>query len=294
MIGVIIVELLDARNDFIFKKIFGSENNKDVLLAFLNSTFMEAGEPPLTEIVLMNPYTDKDAPADKQSILDIKAKTAEGKRINIEMQLFNPYNMEKRTLFYWSEMYYHQIQKGDDYSQLKKCVTINILNYSCLPNDRHHNVFHLREDHTGIQLNNDLEIHVMELTKLEEQAVPLTGGLINWLLFLKGVEQPNWEVLTMNEPMLKKAMDTLEFLSQDAATRMEYDARMKYLRDEASRMNGAKAEGRAEGRAEGERNKAEAMVRELLALGVETSIIVRASGLSEQEVLSLKTQMGRH
>lgn len=89
-------------------------------------------------------------------------------------------------------------------------------------------------------------------------------------------------------------MDTLEFLSQDAATRMEYDARMKYLRDEASRMNGAKAEGRAEGRAEGERNKAEAMVRELLALGVETSIIVRASGLSEQEVLSLKSQMGRH
>ncbi|OMF98508.1 hypothetical protein BK147_09760 [Paenibacillus sp. FSL R7-0337] len=62
----------------------------------------------LTEIILMNPYTDKDAPAEKQSILDIKAKTAEGKRINIEMQLFNPYNMEKRTLFYWSEMYYHQ------------------------------------------------------------------------------------------------------------------------------------------------------------------------------------------
>lgn len=59
------MELLDARNDFIFKKIFGSENNKDVLLAFLNSTFMESGEPPLTEIILMNPYTDKDAPAEK-------------------------------------------------------------------------------------------------------------------------------------------------------------------------------------------------------------------------------------
>ncbi|WP_254075304.1 Rpn family recombination-promoting nuclease/putative transposase [Paenibacillus tritici] len=44
-------------------------------------------------------------------------------------------------------MYYHQTQKGDDYSQLKKWVTINILNYSCLPNDRHHNVFRLREDH---------------------------------------------------------------------------------------------------------------------------------------------------
>ena|GEM_PF-3338090 len=81
------MELLDPRNDFIFKRIFGSESNKDVLLAFLNSTFLEAGEPPLTEIILMNPYTDKDTPHDKQSILDIKAKTAEGKLINIEMQL---------------------------------------------------------------------------------------------------------------------------------------------------------------------------------------------------------------
>lgn len=106
----------------------------------------------------------------------------------------------------------------------------------------------------------------------------------------------------MNEPMLKKAMDTLEFLSQDAATRMEYDARMKYLRDEASRMNGAKAEGRAEGRAEGiaegiakgEQKRAEAIVLELLALGVETSVILKASGLTEQQILRLKAQMGKH
>lgn len=48
-------DLLDPKNDFVFKRIFGSEENKDILLAFLNRTFMEAGEPPLTEIILMNP-----------------------------------------------------------------------------------------------------------------------------------------------------------------------------------------------------------------------------------------------
>ncbi len=57
-------ELLDPRNDFVFKRILGSEENKDVLLAFLNRTFSESGEAPLTEIVLLNPYTDKDAPLD--------------------------------------------------------------------------------------------------------------------------------------------------------------------------------------------------------------------------------------
>lgn len=278
------MKLLDPRNDFIFKKIFGSESNKDVLLAFLNSTFLEAGEPPLTEIILLNPYTDKNAPQHKQSILDIKAKTTGGQLLNIEMQLFNPYFMEKRTLFYWSNMYFHQLQQGRSYSELKKCVTINILNYNCLPNDRYHNVFHLREDHTLIPLIEDIEVHIMELPKLPEQPLPKAKGLSNWLLFLKGVNPEQQEVLTMNEPMLKKAMDTLEFLSQDEQTRIEYEARLKYLLDEASRVAGAKAEGIAEGIAEGKQEVA----RNLLAAGVDIAIIVKASGLSEDEIVKLK------
>ncbi|ETT72024.1 hypothetical protein C173_15684 [Paenibacillus sp. FSL R7-277] len=152
--------------------------------------------------------------------------------------------MEKRTLFYWSEMYYHQIPKGSNYNTLKKCVTINILNYSCLKNDRYHSVFHLREDHTGISLLEDIEIHVIELTKLDEHSVSLEeGGLVNWLLFLKGVDKSNWEVLAMNEPMLKKAMDTLEFLSQDTVARMEYQARMKALSDERRVLRGLERRG---------------------------------------------------
>ncbi|MBW7474826.1 Rpn family recombination-promoting nuclease/putative transposase [Paenibacillus oenotherae] len=98
----------------------GISHSNLIELAFLNSTFRDAGESPLSEIVLLNPYTEADSPDDKQSIMDIKAKTAKGELLNIEMQLFNPYHMEKRTLFYWSEMYYHQIPKGSNYNTLKK------------------------------------------------------------------------------------------------------------------------------------------------------------------------------
>lgn len=134
-------DLLVPKNDFVFKRIFGSEENKDLLLAFLNHTFQEAGEQPLTEIVLMNPYTDKDSPHDKQSIFDIQAKTVDGKLINIEMQLFNRYDNEKRTLYYWSKQYASQLEEGQSYKKLKKCVIINILNFSIIPNERYHNVF---------------------------------------------------------------------------------------------------------------------------------------------------------
>lgn len=273
-------DLLDPKNDFVFKRIFGSEENKDVLLAFLNNTFIEAGESPLTDILLMNPYTDKDAPRDKQSIFDIRAKTTKGELINIEMQLFNQYDIEKRTLFYWSKQYSGQLEEGQRYRQLKKCVTINILNYAFLPNDRYHSVFHLSEDHSNIPLSNDIEIHIMELSKLDEQKIPIEGGLVNWLLFLKGVSKSNWEVLTMNEPVLRKAMDTLEFLSQDAEARRLYEMRQKFLHDEASMIAGA--------REEGEQKRAVEVAKKLLAKGTDTATIADISGLSKEEVDQLK------
>ncbi|KJD45136.1 Rpn family recombination-promoting nuclease/putative transposase [Paenibacillus terrae] len=298
---ILVVEMLDPRNDFLFKRIFGSEENRDVLLTFLNRTFEEAGKPPLTEIVLLNPYTDKDAPRDKQSILDIRARTSEGQLINVEMQLFNKYDMDKRTLFYWSKQYAGQLYEGQSYKLLRKCVTINILNYSFLPNSRYHNVFHLTEDRTGIPFSDDMELHFLELPKLDEHEIPAgSGGLVNWLLFLKGSNPSQWEVLAMNEPGLKKAMTTLEFLSQDKEARLQYEARQKYLHDEASMIEGAreeglklgksegKAEGKAEGKVEGERQKAIEIARNMLNMGLEIDVIVKASGLSESEVRSLK------
>lgn len=128
----------------------------------------------------MNPYTDKDSPQDKQSIFDIQAKTEEGKLINIEMQLFNRYDNEKRTLYYWSKQYASQLEEGRPYKNLKKCVTINILNFSILSGDQYHNVFHLREDRSGISLTDDLEIHFLELSKLNNQQTAVSGGLLNW------------------------------------------------------------------------------------------------------------------
>lgn len=285
--------------DFVFKRIFASESNKDVLLAFLNRIFMDAGDPPLEEVVLLNPYTDKDDPLDKLSIFDIWAKSADGKLINIEMQLFNKYDIEKRTLYYWSKRYAGQLQVSGKYTDLKKCVTINILNYKVLPNEHPHSVFHLREDATGMPLTDDIEIHFLELPKLNQPAVPGQGGLVNWLLFLKGINHSDWEVLLMNEPALRKAMETLEFLSQDSEARRKYEDRQKFLLDEASQRDGAQREGfakgiaegrevgRTEGRAEGELEAKLEIAKNLLAMGMDLPSVMKATGLTEEELKSI-------
>ncbi|EGL16976.1 hypothetical protein HMPREF9413_4112 [Paenibacillus sp. HGF7] len=90
----------------------------------------------------------------------------------------------------------------------------------------------------------------------------------------------------MNEPVLKKAMDTLEFLSQDAEARRLYEDRQKYLHDKASMIE----EALAEGEARGEKRKAIQMALELLKHGVDTAAIAKSSGLSEEEIIALRKQ----
>jgi len=189
---------------------------------------------------------------------------------------FNKYDNEKRTLYYWSKQYAGQLEKGHSYKQLRKCVTINILNFSILPDDRYHNVFHLREDHSGITLIDDIEIHIMELSKLNAQTLPHEGGLLNWLLFLKSEDTTNWEVLKVNEPALGKAMTALEYLSQDAEARRLYEMRQKALHDEASMLEGARTEGELAGKLE--------VALNMLAKGMDTATITELTGFSAEQL----------
>lgn len=120
----------------------------------------------------------------------------------------------------------------------------------------------------------------MELPKLDERSIPSEGGLINWLLFLKGADTSQWEVLKMNEPGLEKAMDTLQYLSQDSDARRLYEARQKYLHDEASMVEGAKSAGIIEGKLQ--------VARNLLAMGMDYAAVAKATGLREDEIKSIK------
>lgn len=95
----------------------------------------------------------------------------------------------------------------------------------------------------------------------------------------------------MNEPVLKKDLNTLEFLSQNEEARRQYEARQRYLHDEASMYEAAKvaeAQGWAKGRTEGKADAQKEMALKLLALGVELSIIAEASGLSVDEIKKFK------
>jgi predicted transposase/invertase (TIGR01784 family) len=97
------MERVNPLVDFAFKRIFGVEENKDILIDFLNATLKY--ENPIESLELLNPYIDKSALDDKLSVLDIKAKLTNGELVDVEVQIANNYDMEKRSLYYWSKMY---------------------------------------------------------------------------------------------------------------------------------------------------------------------------------------------
>nr|WP_162839393.1 Rpn family recombination-promoting nuclease/putative transposase [Ferroacidibacillus organovorans] len=281
------MELLKPSVDFVFKRIFGIEENKDILLDFLNAVFESANEPGVTEIEILNPYLDKTTVYDKMSVLDIKARTASGTLINIEIQLRDQQDMEKRSLYYWARMYGSQLVQGEIYRSLCRTVTINILGFNYIDNDRYHNTFHLREDSTGLILTNDIEIHMIELQKLREIAVGQQRKLVRWTLFLLGPGQERMEELAMEEPAIKKALTTLEFLSQDREARELYEARQKAIHDWNSNIHGA----REDGREKGERFKAIEVAQNMLSEGMEVELVARLTGLTHEEINGLRKEM---
>ena len=111
---------ISPRVDIAFKKIFGVEENKDLLISLINS--IVSSEDQVADITLLNPYNPQNFRNDKLSILDIKAKGIDGKRLNIEVQITDDADYDKRALYYWGKLYTEQLKIADDYSKLSKAI----------------------------------------------------------------------------------------------------------------------------------------------------------------------------
>ena len=119
---------LNPRVDIVFKKLFGVEENKDLLISLINSIVSENDQ--IEDLELINPYNPRNFEADKLSVLDVKAKRIrDGLRYSIEIQLLDEGDYDKRALYYWARLYTEQLEKGIDYSKLRKAIAIHILNF---------------------------------------------------------------------------------------------------------------------------------------------------------------------
>lgn len=272
--------LLDPKVDFVFKNIFGSEKNPEILISFLNATL----KPKNKIITVKIKGTDiaKQFIEDKYSRLDVKATTNNNEIVNIEIQLKNEHNMIQRSMYYLSKMYEEQLGEGEDYSKLGRTICINILNFKYLKTKRFHTGYRLKEIESNEELTDIIEMHFIEIPKLEENSDE-KDMLVAWTEFLKNPESEKVRSLEMTVDEIRQAKDQLVRMSNDTEQREIYDMRAKILKDKVSALNKAKEQGREEG----EFKKAIEIATNLLDVLDDETIAIK-TGLSIEEVNKLR------
>lgn len=283
------MEKISPRVDIAFKKIFGVEENKDLLISLINS--IVGLKDQVSNVTLLNPYNPKNFRDDKLSILDIKAQGKDGKRFNIEIQISDEADYDKRALYYWAKLYTEQLKVTEDYALLSKAIGIHILNFTSIPEvKKYHNVFHIREQESYLPYFRDLELHTIELKKfcssnqevLSDLIAKVKTSLDMWVAFLTRHDLLKKDHLPapLNDPSLQKALHVLDVMNFGPEEREAYEDHLKWLRIETNTLKKAEDKGREQG----EKQKSLEIAKKMLQQGFPLQQVVQITGLSEQDV----------
>ncbi len=270
--------IMSPKVDFAFKEImFNDKVRKGFLSAVLEIPVSE-----IKETVMKNTNLQKVHDDEKQAILDVRLVMNNNTEIDIEIQLAYMAAWADRSAFYVSKMLGEQIGINKKYSNFKKCIGINLLDFNYIKEtSRFHTIYHISEDTEHFIYTDIMEWHVVELPKLP--SIEDGTDLYNWIRFLKAEHKEEFEMLAKKDEYIGEAYKQLEIISQDEQKRLEYTARQKAIYDYNTLMEEnwlrGKAEGRAEGKAEGRAEERRAMAEKMRADGMDEELIRKYTGV---------------
>ena len=205
------------------------------------------------ETELLPTHTRRENVHDKLGILDVLVKLKDGTRINMEMQLRYFEFWDERALFYLSKMFAGQLELGDSYEKLQKCIHVSILDFVRFPEDEKcYRTIHFRDDESKDIYNDKMELKILELRKLPKE-VKTGEEIVNWMRFLNGKSREEFELMAGKNEYLGEAYEALQRLSADDRRRLEYEERDKALKDYNTQMNSARRQGQKIGEEIGEK-----------------------------------------
>ena len=225
---------LNPKIDLVFKKIFGTEQNKNVLKSLINSVLPQ--DEQIVEVTLKNPYNEANFVGDKLSVVDIKATDEKGQWYDIEIQVKEQKYYGRRAIFYHSEIYSSQLAEGDTYSKLRKTIIISILNFNYFQKDtRYFRRCCYKDFETG-ELYPQLDyadLYFVELQKFDNELSHIKTNLERWITFLNKATEFDETTLPkeLQSPEIVQALHTIETMSLNAKEREYYEAEKKVMRD---------------------------------------------------------------
>ena len=271
------------QNDFIFKRLFGYEGNEDITKDLVSNIIGRK----IKSIEFKNPYLLRESLNDKEETLDIKAVLDGDILCDIEIQVANKHDDDKRIMDYWAKMYRQSIEKSKKYEEMKKTIVIYITAFDldCLKNvEKYKTKWSVQEEELKIKLTDVFEIDIIELSKakrqLKEGVFNEINNLKNWIKFLINpleLEESDMEDLSEE---IQKAYEKWHDIN---LSEEERDAAERRCKDLAA-IEGAKEYEYELGRKEEKLEIAKQMLKE----NIDIMIIEKCTGLSKEEIEELK------
>ena len=292
-------KFINPFTDVGFKRIFGQEFSKPLLLDFLNNLLL--GERHITDITL----NDKEQPGhydgDRSIIYDIKCMTDTGETIIVEMQNREHPNFKERTVYYASEAIVRQGERGTDWGYDVKAVYLVAFVNFCMEGLK--SLFRtdvgLADLRSGEPFSDKLRLIYLQLPCFVKEADACENDFERWIYVLKNMETLNRLPWAAQNSVFQRLAEIAEVGAMTKEERTEYDGALKRYRDTLNVMRGAemkgrkegeakgRAEGEAKGRAEGRADERNAIARKLKAMGLGNDDIAKATGLTTEEVADL-------
>lgn len=234
-------------NDVLFKFIFGKEERKQITIDFLNAVLNPSLEHTIQDLQFSNTEMSPEHDHDKLTRLDVACVLDSGEQVDVEVQVANEKNMARRTLYYWAQMYLMSLPAGKIYRNLKPCITINLVNFSFLPQEDPHAVYGIYNSTNGHQLTKDLAIHFLEIPKYakqEKKPISEMSKMERWLAyFANQLDRKGKEELAMSEAAIQNAMEAARIFLNNTAERRLYINREMARMDRESQLEDAHEEG---------------------------------------------------
>lgn len=266
------MKFVDVTNDVAFRKIFGNENRKEILISFLNAVLLLQNEKKIVSVDILTPYQLPELKGGKVTIVDVKAKDQNNKNYIVEMQIAEVDGFDKRVLYYASKSYSSQIERGELYEKLNPTFFIGILDFEITQNPDYISRHKIVDIQTGENLISGIEFNFIELPKFNKKETELATIIDQWVYFFKNAE--NLEVIPENitDEGLKNAYQDAAKHNWTKAELEAYDYVSMREQDERGRITKVQKD----------------IARKLLKLGLSVNDIATTTGLATNEILKLQ------
>ena len=299
-----ISKFLDPKNDVAFKKVFGSEKHKDILIHFINDILELKGNNQIEDVEYLSPIQDPEIASKKQSIVDVLCKDKNGVQIIVEMQVAPTKGFQKRAQYYAAKAYSRQLNSGQQedgrYQNLKEVIFIAIADCIIFPDKSEY-----KSDHVILDKNNydhdlqDFSFTFIELPKFKKDKIEELSSIVEkWCYFFKNAAKTSEEDLKKligSDLVIEQAYDALSQFNWNEQELLAYDQEIKRIRDNRAaleyQLDKAEAKGVEKGREKGREEGIKQTAINMLKQNLDNSLISSVTGLSADEILKLKNKL---